>query len=73
MNQPCKVKLESGKEYYWCACGKTGREPFCDGAHKGTGITPFPFKASAEGDAYLCTCKKSKNPIYCDGSHKTLT
>jgi CDGSH-type Zn-finger protein len=70
MNQPCKVKLEQGKDYYWCACGKTGGQPFCDGAHKGTGIAPVKFTAKADGDAYLCGCQKAKAPVYCDGSHK---
>jgi CDGSH-type Zn-finger protein len=69
-NQPCKVKLEKGKDYYWCACGKTAGEPFCDGSHKGSGIAPVKFTAKDDGDAYLCACKKAKAPVYCDGSHK---
>lgn len=72
MNQPCKVNLEKGKEYYWCACGRTAGEPFCDGSHAGTGITPVAFKAAEDGDAYLCGCKQAKSPVYCDGTHKSL-
>ena len=70
LNQPCKVKLEKDKDYYWCACGKTVSEPFCDGSHKGSEIAPVKFKATKDGDAYLCGCKKSKSPVYCDGSHQ---
>lgn len=69
INEACKVKLEKGKEYYWCSCGKTAKEPFCDGSHKGTGKEPVAFKAYSDGDVYLCGCKKTKIPIYCDGAH----
>jgi CDGSH-type Zn-finger protein len=69
-NSPCKIELIKDKEYYWCACGKSAGEPFCDGAHKGSGIVPKAFKAKADGDAYICACLKSKDPVYCDGSHK---
>jgi CDGSH-type Zn-finger protein len=71
MNQPCKVTLVKDKEYYWCACGKTAGAPFCDGAHKGSGIAPVKFSAKADGDAYLCGCQQAKAPVYCDGSHKS--
>jgi len=67
---PLATELEEGKTYYWWACGRSAKQPFCDGAHKGTGIAPTAFKAEKTGTAYLCTCKQTKNPPYCDGSHK---
>lgn len=71
-NQPVSVQLEEGKEYYFCACGRSSNQPFCDGSHKGTGISPLPFKAARSGEAWLCACKQTKTPPYCDGSHKKI-
>lgn len=68
---PAVVKLESGT-YYWCACGKSKNQPFCDGSHKGTSFSPTAFKIDLEQEAYLCQCKHSKNKPYCDGSHRNF-
>lgn len=70
--KPIKVELEK-EQHYWCACGKSQNQPFCDGSHKGTGISPVAFTPDDAGDAYLCMCKQTKNPPYCDGSHKNVT
>jgi CDGSH-type Zn-finger protein len=69
---PYAKELEAGKTYYWCACGRSGNQPFCDGSHKAVGMTPTAFTAEKSGTAYLCGCKTSKNAPYCDGSHKSL-
>jgi CDGSH iron-sulfur domain-containing protein 3 len=69
---PFTVDLESGKNYYWCACGKSSNQPFCDGSHRDTGISPKQFSVITSGKAHLCGCKHSKNPPYCDGSHAKL-
>jgi glutamate synthase domain-containing protein 2/CDGSH-type Zn-finger protein len=69
--KPMKVDLEAG-EHHWCACGRSQNQPFCDGAHRGTGLTPLKFAAEEAGEAYLCLCKRTKNPPYCDGSHRNL-
>jgi CDGSH-type Zn-finger protein len=69
---PYKVALEAGQEYWWCACGRSKTQPFCDGSHKGTGLFPMAFKAEKTGDAWLCGCKASAGKPYCDGKHKTL-
>ncbi len=70
--KPIAVELEKGEEYYWCACGRSKNQPFCDGSHRGTDFTPEPFKAEETGEAWLCMCKHSKSPPYCDGSHAKL-
>ena len=70
---PIVVALEAGKDYHWCACGRSQSQPFCDGSHAGTDFTPLEFTAKDNGDAYLCRCKHSKNAPYCDGTHATLS
>jgi CDGSH-type Zn-finger protein len=67
---PNKVKLEKGKDYYWCSCGKSADKTFCNGSHKGSSHAPKAFHADKDGDAYLCRCKQTGKPPYCDGSHK---
>ncbi len=69
---PIKITLAEGKSYAWCACGRSANQPFCDGSHKETGITPHVFKAEESKDAWLCRCKRSGNEPFCDGTHKTL-
>ena len=70
--EPVGVELQSGEEYYWCACGKSRNQPFCDGSHRGTAFTPRHFVAEETETAYLCMCKHTNNPPYCDGTHATL-
>ena len=69
---PYVVDLEEGKTYYWCTCGKSQAQPFCDGSHKGTEFTPQAFTAKETGKAWLCGCKYSVNKPYCDGAHKKI-
>lgn len=69
---PFVVELEVGKSYYWCACGNSKNQPFCDGSHKGSGFTPVNFTAKSNGKTYLCGCKHTKNKPYCDGTHRSL-
>ncbi len=66
---PCQVNLVEGEKYFWCTCGLSAKQPFCDGAHKGTGQKSLCFEAEETATKYLCTCKQTKNPPYCDGSH----
>ncbi len=68
--KPKKVTLNQGEEYYFCACGQSKNQPFCDGSHAGTSFKPTAFTAEETGDAYLCQCKHSNNSPFCDGSHK---
>ena len=69
---PYAAPVEAGKTYYWCSCGKSAKQPYCDGSHKDTGMTPMAFTAEKDGTAYLCGCKATTNAPYCDGSHKAL-
>ncbi|MBN2486253.1 MAG: CDGSH iron-sulfur domain-containing protein [Bacteroidales bacterium] len=69
---PFAVDLEAGKKYFWCACGQSNNQPFCDGSHKGTGLSPVAYAPENSGKAYLCGCKHTKNQPLCDGSHKNL-
>lgn len=69
---PAKVTLEEGKKYFFCTCGNSANQPFCDGAHKGSDFAPKMFVAEKDGDAFLCQCKHTGNAPFCDGSHSKL-
>ena len=69
---PAKATLEAGKDYWWCACGRSRNQPFCDGSHKGSGLVPVKYTAQSSGDFWLCCCKQSSKKPLCDGTHKTL-
>lgn len=69
---PTQVTLEKGKDYFWCQCGRSKSQPFCDGSHAGTGIGPLRFTAERDGDTALCLCKSTANGPFCDGSHTRL-
>lgn len=68
--QPAEVELQKDRTYSWCTCALSQRQPFCDGAHKGTGLSPHRFVAEKDGIHYLCMCKQTETPPYCDGTHK---
>ena len=69
---PYGVDVEAGKTYYWCRCGRSKNQPFCDGSHAGTGLQPVPYKATAAQKLWFCGCKHTKTQPFCDGSHKNL-
>jgi len=69
---PFRAELTAGKTYFWCACGQSKNQPFCDGSHKGSEFTPVKFEAAETKTAWLCGCKQSKNKPFCDGTHKGL-
>ena len=69
--KPIKVDLEAG-DHYWCSCGGSSNQPYCDGSHAGSEFKPMQFTAEEAGEAYLCMCKHTKNPPYCDGTHAKL-
>ncbi len=72
-NKPKAVNLKQGEEYYFCVCGRSANQPFCDGSHKGTSFTPKAFKVEKDEEAYLCACKHTGNAPYCDGTHKKFS
>ena len=63
------VEVEQGKSYYWCSCGKSSNQPFCDGSHKGTEFNPLAYKAEETKKIFFCACKQTNNQPFCDGSH----
>ena len=71
--KPYFAELKGGKRYFWCACGRSKNQPYCDGSHKGTGFAPIPYKALKEGEEVLfCGCKHTGEAPFCDGSHNNL-
>jgi CDGSH-type Zn-finger protein len=66
---PIGVNVVEGKSYYWCTCGKSLKQPFCDGSHKGSEFGPLTWKADQSKKVFFCTCKATKDQPMCDGSH----
>jgi CDGSH-type Zn-finger protein len=69
---PYSAEVEAGKSYWWCACGQSKRQPFCDGSHKGSEFTPVEYKPDATKTVWFCGCKNTKSAPLCDGSHNAL-
>ena len=70
---PIQVAMEQGKKYAYCTCGESSKQPFCDGAHKGSAFSPTVFVAEEDKTVHFCTCKQTSNPSgFCNGAHKSL-
>jgi CDGSH-type Zn-finger protein len=69
---PYAVDVEAGRKYFWCACGRSASQPFCDGSHKDTGLVPTPYEATQSRTVYFCGCKRSAKTPMCDGTHNGL-
>jgi CDGSH-type Zn-finger protein len=69
---PYPVEVEAGKSYFWCSCGQSANQPFCDGSHKGSDFVPVKFEAAESKTVFFCGCKHSSAPVTCDGSHNKL-
>ena len=63
------VEVENNKSYFWCSCGLSSKQPFCDGSHKNTEFSPVKFIADETKKMFFCTCKQTNNQPFCDGSH----
>lgn len=68
---PHSIKLEAG-DYWWCSCGQSQKQPFCDGSHKGSDFSPVKFTLTAGKTVSLCGCRQTANQPFCDGSHSNI-
>lgn len=69
---PYPIEVSAGKTYFWCACGKSKNQPFCDGSHKGSAFTPVKHTAEKDGKLFFCGCKRSGKAPLCDGTHSKI-
>jgi CDGSH-type Zn-finger protein len=69
---PIPVQVEQGKTYWWCACGLSKSQPFCDGSHKGTAFEPLEYTATSDRQVFFCACKQTARSPLCDGAHNQL-
>jgi CDGSH iron-sulfur domain-containing protein 3 len=70
--EPVLVELVAGETYWWCRCGRSQSQPFCDGSHEGHGFEPLEWAATRNRPMQFCTCKRTKSPPFCDDSHNRL-
>ncbi len=68
-DRPYIEDVVAGKKYFWCACGKSAKQPFCDGSHSGTGFSPVMYEATETKSVFFCGCKATASQPVCDGSH----
>ena len=69
---PIPVAVEAGKSYFWCSCGLSENQPFCDGSHADTGFTPMKYEATEDGRKFFCACKQTAGQPLCDGAHNNI-
>lgn len=69
---PYAVEVKAGKSYWWCSCGRSKSQPFCDGSHAGSALLPVEYRAAQDGTVYFCGCKHNAGGVLCDGSHSRL-
>ncbi|MEQ8859335.1 MAG: CDGSH iron-sulfur domain-containing protein [Pseudomonadales bacterium] len=69
---PYPVDVKVGRKVFWCACGRSARQPFCDGSHEGTDFTPMPYQPEKDGKLFFCGCKRTGSAPLCDGTHNSL-
>jgi CDGSH-type Zn-finger protein len=70
--EPIGVEVKVGRDYWWCACGRSKNQPFCDGSHKGTAFEPVKWTAPASEEVWFCVCKRTTTRPMCSGAHETL-
>ena len=69
---PIPVEVEAGKSYFWCSCGLSENQPFCDGSHADTGFTPMKYEATEDDRKFFCACKQTAGQPLCDGAHNNI-
>lgn len=69
---PMPVEVVAGKTYFWCSCGRSANQPFCDGSHKDTAFAPIPWKSEETGKKFFCCCKMTDGQPFCDGTHSKI-
>ena len=69
---PYRIEVEAGKAYFWCTCGQSSKQPFCDGSHKDSAFEPQKYVSDKDGAVFFCGCKATDNAPLCDGSHNKL-
>jgi len=69
---PIVFDVEKGRDYWWCACGMSKTQPFCDGSHKGSEFSPTKYTAARTERVWFCLCKKTRHAPLCDGTHNKL-
>ena len=70
--QPIAVEVKAGETYWWCRCGRSARQPFCDGSHKGSEFSPLKYIPAESQQLWFCVCKKTGTPPLCDSTHRSL-
>jgi CDGSH iron-sulfur domain-containing protein 3 len=70
--EPIGIAVVAGKDYWWCACGKSANQPFCDGSHKGSSFSPVKWTAPESQQVYFCVCKQTATQPLCSGAHEAL-
>eukprot|EP01137_Pigoraptor_chileana_P030556 Opistho-2@17196 len=71
--EPIGVDVVAGKAYFWCTCGRSQKQPFCDASHKGTSFRGLKYVAEKDETVFFCACKQSSAPPLCDGTHASLS
>lgn len=69
---PIRIEVQGGKAYFWCTCGQSAKQPFCDGSHRGSDFAPVRWVADEDGARFFCACKQTEGRPFCDGSHAAL-
>jgi CDGSH-type Zn-finger protein len=71
--EPIGIVVKAGRDYWWCACGRSKNQPFCDGSHTGSPFAPVKWTAPESAEVFFCTCKQTTTQPLCSGAHEALS